>query len=552
MNSEHATPPVLPQIDPPQTSPKADLCSEDFDAGYWLRRFVACNPFYLASAALLLFGLYRVSVDPGLFGREVLQLVFNLASLQLYELALVLTAVVLARRLLWYDSNLLLTLENLFVLVPFILISQASLINSGAVWVLCCGAAALAVGRLAAVRRWIKPLNMPTRLLAIGAITLLVNVALPITYRVLHESKVGTKPDWGAAYSVNQYAWMIALPLVFAMINFVRVERGRPGPATNSGWLPLGWTMLWLSATATHLYSLGYVYDFDLKRPWTAPAAWVLSWTLWLRLRDWWPKAEERHGRMAMALPLAAAFLAVQVGTLSTGYVALVLLNICAYGMLFLRRRHGSTPFHLMVLSVVMLVWAVPTQVGQGIVTEFSHGKALALAAAIYGLIWSVCSRNPKLGLIGGVITAVLVGCIVPENRNLAHWAIHAGLGFLVAHSLRWIDESHPGAGATRTLSAVLWAAHGILWIWFGGPALPAMIVPVLVLSGYLIASVLARHWVNLVIPVSAMLILLTAPVHWCGQHASQLPTGLVAIGASFLLFGVGTLAAFTRQRWLR
>ena len=36
---------------------------------YWLKRFLACNPFYLVSAALLLFGFYRISVDPGFLSR---------------------------------------------------------------------------------------------------------------------------------------------------------------------------------------------------------------------------------------------------------------------------------------------------------------------------------------------------------------------------------------------------------------------------------------------------------------------------------------------------
>src|SRR5438128_1902426 len=36
----------------------------------WLKRLLICNPFYLLSAALLLFGLYRVSVDPNFLPAE--------------------------------------------------------------------------------------------------------------------------------------------------------------------------------------------------------------------------------------------------------------------------------------------------------------------------------------------------------------------------------------------------------------------------------------------------------------------------------------------------
>src|ERR1700709_2343920 len=77
---------------------------------YWVKRMLACNPFYLISAALLLFGLYRTSIDKNFLPTEVGQLTFNFTSLQFYELLLVGTAVVLARRRIWYDSTLLMVL----------------------------------------------------------------------------------------------------------------------------------------------------------------------------------------------------------------------------------------------------------------------------------------------------------------------------------------------------------------------------------------------------------------------------------------------------------
>lgn len=52
---------------------------------YWVKRFFACNPFYLVSAALLLYGFYRVSIDTSYFRQETSQLWFNFTSLQLYE-----------------------------------------------------------------------------------------------------------------------------------------------------------------------------------------------------------------------------------------------------------------------------------------------------------------------------------------------------------------------------------------------------------------------------------------------------------------------------------
>src|SRR5215813_333798 len=114
---------------------------------YWAKRLIACNPCYLVSAALLLYGFYRISIDPGFLRNEIAQLVFDLTSLQVYELLLAITAIWLAKREAWYDATQLIWLENAFVFVPFVLISQAGLIEKNLVWFLCLGAALLVFAR---------------------------------------------------------------------------------------------------------------------------------------------------------------------------------------------------------------------------------------------------------------------------------------------------------------------------------------------------------------------------------------------------------------------
>src|SRR5580765_5759861 len=114
---------------------------------YWARRLLVCNPFFLVSAALLLFGVYRLSVDPGFLEEETQNLLFNFFALQVYEILVALAAVVLARRQVWYVSALLVVLENGLVLVPFMLISQAALIGGTLATVLVVVGGVLAVGR---------------------------------------------------------------------------------------------------------------------------------------------------------------------------------------------------------------------------------------------------------------------------------------------------------------------------------------------------------------------------------------------------------------------
>src|SRR6267154_2077391 len=96
----------------PEDTPSAELStSETPPPGqriwHWLKRFFACNPFYILSAALLLCGLSRISSDSKLLNKETAHLIFNFSSLQCYELLLVSTAIFLARRCIWYDSMLL-------------------------------------------------------------------------------------------------------------------------------------------------------------------------------------------------------------------------------------------------------------------------------------------------------------------------------------------------------------------------------------------------------------------------------------------------------------
>jgi hypothetical protein len=122
------------------------------------------NPFYLVSAALLLYGFYLISVDPKFLQGEISQLGFNFTALQFYQVLLVITALFLVRRNIWYDSTLLVGLENLLVLVPFILISQAALIEIHWVWGMCLLAGLAALARCGALKRFFAELNFPTRL----------------------------------------------------------------------------------------------------------------------------------------------------------------------------------------------------------------------------------------------------------------------------------------------------------------------------------------------------------------------------------------------------
>src|SRR6266436_2497548 len=153
---EHLDPdaPTFPNVSPID-APTAEVSFRKERIPAWLRWVVTCNPVYILSAALLLYGLYQVSIEPHFLRNETGHLIFNFSSLQCYELLVIVTAIFLARRRIWYDSMLLVGLENMLLLVPFILVSQAALIDRHYVWTICLAGGVLAIGRFASLKRFI-------------------------------------------------------------------------------------------------------------------------------------------------------------------------------------------------------------------------------------------------------------------------------------------------------------------------------------------------------------------------------------------------------------
>jgi hypothetical protein len=513
-----------------------------------LRRFLACNPFYLVSAALLLYSFYLISADRGFLPTEVGQLSFNLGSLQLYQILLVITAIFLARRAIWYDSTLLVGLENLLLLVPFILISQAALIDARLVWALCIAAGLLAVGRLSLLRRFISQLNFPSRVAWIGMFVLMVNAALPAVYRVLHESKFGTKPDWGAAYETNQYVWWLLAPMLCALIAAIPWPRATTGGLwPQRRWLPSGLFCLWLLGTGVHLYCLGYVYDFALRPELLAPAVWTLVWALYLRVEHLLPDLKELWKQALWVPALLATLLAIPQPEKAV-FLALTAVNVCIFGCIYLRRR-ASFALHLALISMVALVAGLPEEWGRNLAAQFSRETFIAGAAVIYFLICIALQRDPKLGILGGLVAAISMG-IVAQQPDAIHWAAQAGLVFLLLHSLRWTDSEQQGANGLRWLTAAAWVAHSLAWTHFYGAGWRPCLIAVPVLGVWFLFRWLSGKWGHMPILVASIPVLLSAPGHVAAIQLESAPAGLLAVIGSFVLFGLGTLGAITKHRW--
>ncbi len=516
---------------------------------HWLKRLFACNPFYLVSAALLLFGMYRVSIETSFLPTEVARLTFNFSSLQVYELLLVGVAVVLAGRAIWYDAKLLLVLENLLWLVPFILISQAALINLHTLWVLSLATALVAAIRFGAVQRWIPATRVPPRLLYCGLAVLVVNTALPICYRIFQETKYGVDPTWGAAYHMNRWSWFLLLPALVALLNLLPRLHGQGEATTGRRWLPLGTYLLWLVGTGVHLYCLGYVYDFKLSRVLLAPTLWILAWTFGRRMTDFIPEPAREVKVMGLLLPLGAALAAAGPGSNAVFFV-LNLLNVLVFAGIVFADRQNRLALHLLLVSLTVAMAGLPQEWTQSAVIEFSRGKFVAMAALAYLILGTALSPNPKLAILGAFAASFAVGTFCGERNDAVHWAIQAGLVFFLLHSLRWRDDEHEGAALARVLTGIAWVLHSFVWVRCGAEFLQPFSIGAMVLVIWLTQGFVFSKWSPMVVPVAALMVATCSPMNLAITSLRTVPTGVVIIGASFLLFALGTVAALTRHRW--
>ncbi len=542
-----------PSFPEPPTHPEPAR-SRPMAVSHWARRLLACNPFYLLSAALLLYGCYRISIETGVTQRNSFHLFFNFSSLQFYEALIVATAIFLAGRRIWYDSTLLVGLENMLLFVPFILISHGALIGQGSVekslmWELCVVTAVLAAVRLATLRRFFRELNFPSRGFTIAMAFLVINIALPVVYRGMQETKFGVKLESGTAYWTNEWAWLLVLPAAALLGLLVPVRQARAESWPQRHWLPSGMFALWLTGTAVHLYSLDYIYDYDLRGELLAPLLVVLAWLLQWRAPELF--AAMRPGwRLAL---LVAPFLASFIGAFPVPnkvFLCLALLNASLYSILAVRERDNRLAFNLLLLSLAAVIGGFPADWGARILPAFSRPECLVGAGAALVLFQGVRSRNPIAGLFGGIAAGLAVCFGFGSHPGSAHWGIQAGVVFVLLHSIRWDDDAYLPASWLRVMIATAWVTHSVVWVHMNGEFWMTLTTATPVMITGLVARRLRGDWPGLTLPISAALVLIARPAHGGAEKLQTLSPGFLIVIASFVLLAIGTVAALWRHRF--
>jgi hypothetical protein len=186
-----------------------------------------------------------------------------------------------------------------------------------------------------------------------------------------------------------------------------------------------------------------------------------------------------------------------------------------------------------------------------------AHGATAAVCvaagAAAYLIFWAAWLRNPKLAVLGAILFGIAFAVVFQNDSNVANWALQGGFVFFLLHSLRWNDAAHPGAGASRNLIGIVWAIQSFVWVNCDGTRFWMPFIPgVLVLALYCVLFPCRGIWRLFALPAFALAVILSGPCCLAIDRLRSAPAGLLAVIASFLFLGLGTIAALTRESWRR
>jgi hypothetical protein len=503
------------------------------------KRLIRCNPFYLISAVLLIYGVYRASIDPHFLSTETRQVIFNFGSLELYGVMLVVTAIFLSRRLIWYDATLLVFLENVLVLVPFILISHAVFLDSGLASTMSLLACVLVTAKFTAFKALFKNLNLPKDVLFLGALILIANTAIPLVFRK------GLDTDNELWTVRSQYCWFILLPLLVAsghILQPLRTVDDQPDEHRKA-WIPLTTFLLWISGSAAHLYSVGYVDDQKFELAKFSVLLWSISWLLCAKITLAVSRFTRYAPELMLALPIAASLLAGKRPGLS---IALNILNAAIFVVLCIRVRSIRLPALFGGISMFLALLSVPDDWITPYVAHYSKPALIFVLANAALIVAALRMRTAKWAFIGAICLASLFAAASHKLMFAHHYAIQFACAFLLIHSLFWKGPLEKGSRFLLILASGIWAFDSLSLVGAGGLFMRAL---PFITAGPLLALALWHR--NSILPIAcAAIVILITPTAQVFSLTQNAPIGVLALAGSFLLFGIGTAFATWKRRF--
>ncbi len=563
MNSNDSSSPLPPsdtnnditsdETQPPPFLPK--IATHTLEAGttrdpYWLLKwFLVQNPFYIASAIMLLYSMFRLSTDPRMFAEEVSQLFFNFGSFQVYELMVTVTAVVLARRKILYDFSLLVCIETIFSYVPFILISQALLIEGELAIALSLIGILLVLLRFKRLHAYFEGMNFPARLLALGGVLLVINVALPLVVRYVHMGSTPLNRDL-RMNPLIEALWLFGAPLFAALAYFLPAPRRIGAHLLQRRTFPITALSLWVLVTCAHLYCVGYIHQIGWNIALITPVLSVAGWMLYLRMNDVFEQPGEELKNFLL-IPAGAMTLVAAYAHNWPIFFTLNLLNAVIYSTVFIKQR-SAFAFHLATIAFSAALAGLPDQIIARLELDLNRSMCIGLASTAFIIFRSVLSRSPVAGVIGGTVATIATAVFFRHSQEYANVGAQVGIVFLLLHSLRW-DMSIDGTRAVRVAAAIFWVLHSTIWVSHANPIATwaTSSFALLALTTHFAIRAIFGAWSSRLVPYAALLVLVCNPLWKLIAQIEDAPMGVIILAASFVLFALGTALALTRHRWL-
>ncbi|MCH2209455.1 MAG: hypothetical protein MK132_26835, partial [Lentisphaerales bacterium] len=145
------------------------------EENFWNKFIVTCNPWFLSSAVILLFGIYQIRVDEVFLGSEEVEVLYSFFTLQVYEIMALLSAWCFLKRRLNYDAVFLIIVVGILSLVPFLNLSQALHLENSYGASIAATTSFLALIKFLFIKRAMPKVNLPWLMLIPYMIVLVVN-----------------------------------------------------------------------------------------------------------------------------------------------------------------------------------------------------------------------------------------------------------------------------------------------------------------------------------------------------------------------------------------
>ena len=275
------------------------------------------------------------------------------------------------------------------------------------------------------------------------------------------------------------------------------------------------------------------------------PVAWVLSWTIYLRKKDFIQIPSELVEQTLLFVPLLLPLLAVGNASLFPLFAS---LNFICYLVRFISNQRSRLALVQLLSAAAIPLGGLPAAWLGHVVPGTSRAEWI-VGSTVLCFFWLIfLSRDPRVAMLAVISLVALCFSFANDFTRLT---IQFGLVSLLTHSLRWEDSMHKGAAILRIVAGVLWVFLSISWL-RESPHDARVLVYIaasLLLIAYSVYALVHYTWKPAVIPVFAIVVLASEPGSRAAGDLTNISPGFLAIGASFLLFALGSLAAFSKSK---